>query len=582
MENPALLTPYGEALDPSCPLPEYPRPSLRRDSYLCLNGIWDYAIGKSGDLSEKPQGKIVVPFPPESALSGVGRTLRRGEYLMLTTTFSLPQGFLRDRLLLHVGASDQITEIFCNGVPVGSHEGGYLPMTFDLTRAYRSGENRLAVRVRDDLDLRFPTGKQRRPRGGIWYTPISGIWQTVWLESVPKERVESLRITASPDAGTVDLHITAATNLLSVSIHLDGEELFEGQSVEDARGGYTMRVTLPREKIRLWSPEEPTLYRVAVRTPTDRVESYFAFRTFRADGRRFLLNGKPYFPNGVLDQGYFSDGIYTPAHYDAYRNDILSMKRLGFNTLRKHIKIEPEIFYYLCDSLGMLVFQDMVNVGRYSFFKDTVLPFAGLRRRRPYVTVNAAQKENFRRTALAAVRLLEPHPSVVLYTIFNEGWGQFDGDGMYDLLRRADPTRVYDATSGWFAERRSDVQSEHIYFKPVRLVRREERPILLSEFGGYSLAVQGHRFGSGKPFGYRLCSDRESLERDLLALYEREVIGNLGQGLAGAIYTQLSDVEDECNGLWTYDRKVLKVSEQKLRPVMQKLYETFDKMQRNI
>ena len=565
-----LTTPYADGLDLSAPLPDYPRPAFRREAWLSLNGQWDYSIVRDGAIDAPPCGKLTVPFPIESALSGVGRPLRRGEYLILSRGFALPHDYAGKRILLHIGAADQVAEVFCNGAPVGRHTGGYLPMTFDITSAVRDGENLLAVRIRDDGGYALPSGKQRKKRGGIWYTPVSGVWQTVWLEPLSPCAVTGMTVVPDPASGRVRISLSGDFRRVKLTVGLGGEELLSlsGEEKDET-------FAIPSDRVRLWSPEEPTLYDLTVETEDDRVESYFAFRSFSTDGRRFLLNGAPYFPNGVLDQGYFSDGIYTPASYAAYRDDILAMKELGYNTLRKHIKIEPQIFYYLCDKLGMLVFQDMVNVGRYSFFKDTILPFSGFRRGKPYVNVNKSQQKVFRDHALETQKLLYPHPSVVLYTIFNEGWGQFDGDGMYDLLSSADPTRLYDATSGWFSERRSDVQSEHIYFKPVRVRRRGGRPVLLSEFGGYSLALEGHRFNTGSTFGYRNYRDAESFAAAVDALYRDEILPAVREGLAGAIYTQLSDVEDECNGLLTYDRRIRKLPKEAFRARMEEIYAAF-------
>lgn len=563
-----LLTPQGETLDRNDVLSGYPRPQLRRDSYLSLNGEWDYAI-RSCEApdggKDDTDGKILVPYPPESALSGVRRTLRRGECLYYRRAFTVPQSFLRDVTLLHLDAVDQKAEVWVNDCFVGCSEGGYLPVTLDISSAVHAGENRLTVQVRDDLDRTLPTGKQRRRRGGIWYTPVSGLWQSVWLESVSRGYIRGLTVTPDAVTGRVTVEIDSAADCFDLTLSCAGETLLHLRDVTSS-----VRLEIPADRRRLWSPEDPFLYDLTVTSPGDRVESYFALRTFEAKDGRFYLNGKPYFVNGLLDQGYFSDGIYTPASYDVFREDIAAAKRLGFNTLRKHIKIEPMMFYHLCDTMGMLVFQDMVNVGRYSFFKDTVLPFSGLCKKRPYINVGKTVQENFRCHARNTVRYFYNVPSVVAYTIFNEGWGQFDGDGMYRILKETDPTRVYDATSGWFRETLSDVASEHIYFKPI-VLKKEDKPIFVSEFGGYTLPLDGHRFNDKKTFGYKLFTDPAAFEKDFLRLYREEILGNLKNGLAGAVYTQLSDVEDECNGLLTYDRKVCKVDAARVKPLMDEI-----------
>ncbi|MEA5050013.1 MAG: glycoside hydrolase family 2 TIM barrel-domain containing protein [Oscillospiraceae bacterium] len=566
MLNYDLLTPYGERLDKNSVLPEYPRPQLRRDGWLNLNGEWDYAINRTGETGGAPAGRITVPFPLESCLSGVRRALEKDEWLIYTRTFDVPDDFLRDITLLHIGAVDQLCDVFLNGAPVGSHAGGYLPVTLDVSAAVRPGANELVVRVRDELSELYPTGKQRAKRGGIWYTPVSGIWQTVWLESVRRGYIRELRITPDIDRKCVDIEIDSEADSFGVTVRAAGAVLLATR--EDAR-----RFSLPitDAQLRLWSPEDPFLYELTVTAPDDTVSSYFAMRKFAAQGRRFFLNNKPYFINGLLDQGYFSDGIYTPASYDAYRDDILRMKALGFNTLRKHIKLEPMMFYHLCDTLGMLVLQDMVNIGRYSFLKDSGLPFAGFRRHIPYVNVNKRQRENFTAHSLAVARQLYSAPCVVYYTIFNEGWGQFPGDALYDALKAADPGRVYDTTSGWFHVGRTDVTSEHVYFRPIEL-RGSDRPLIVSEFGGYSFDCPGHIFNTEHHYGYRHYTDRQKLEDDFAALYENEILPAIRQaGLAGAIYTQVSDVEDETNGILTYDRRECKLDAGRILPLMRRV-----------
>lgn len=565
MLNYGMLTPYGKVLDIERVLPEYPRPQLVRDSYLNLNGRWGYSVNKTGDISGAPQESIVVPFPPESVLSGVRRESAKDEYLIYFKDFAVESGFIKDITLLHIGAADQSCEAFLNGIPVGQHEGGYLPFSFDVSGAIRAGSNSLVIRVRDGMNYSYPTGKQRKKRGGIWYTPVSGIWQTVWLESVSAGYVRDIRLTPDIDRRCVGIEIDSDSDSLEVTLTAGGRVISD--TVTDK---HSFELTITEAELNLWSPEQPFLYGLTVRAGADRVTSYFAMRKFTVGGRHFLLNNKPYFVNGLLDQGYFSDGIYTPASYDAYRDDIMSAKRLGFNTLRKHIKLEPMRFYFLCDTLGMLVLQDMVNVGRYSFFKDTILPFAGRRRGKPYINVNKKQREMFTSHCLATQKLLYNCPCVVYYTIFNEGWGQFDGDGLYSLLKDADPTRVYDATSGWFREKRSDVVSEHIYFKPIKL-SREDRTVIVSEFGGYSYNCPGHVFNTDKMFGYRKFSDLQAFGDAFAALYENEVLPNIKNGLAGAIYTQLSDVEDETNGILTYDRQVCKPQPDRVLPLMRRI-----------
>ncbi len=577
MLNYNLLTTYGEKLDEKNILPEYPRPQLKRNSYINLNGEWSYAINKTGDLHEERTGKILVPFPLESALSKTytdqPRILKKGEYLIYRRSFFIEHSFVRDITLLHIDAVDQAAEVFLNNILVGSIVGSYLPLVLDITKALKIGNNELVVRVRDDLSFDYPTGKQRKKRGGIWYTPISGIWQSVWLESVGSDYVKNIRFTPNIDTKTLSIEVDTIADTLGLEITYQGKPV-----VATTVFGTNTVVTFKDEDLHLWSPENPSLYDVKITTAKDKVTSYFAMRKFSAENGVFYLNNSPYFVNGLLDQGYFSDGIYTPASYRAYIDDIVSMKSLGFNTLRKHIKIEPMLFYHYCDTIGMLVFQDMLNVGKYSFFKDSVLPFSGCIKKPPLiVNVSRKKKQSFYLHSLATVDYLYSVPSVVYYTIFNEGWGQWDGDYMYTVLKRKDPSRVYDATSGWFFERFSDVHSNHIYFKKIKHPKRIKRPWIVSEFGGYSHSVEGHSFNLNGEFGYRIYNNRELFVKDFVKLFEDEVLFNIRHGLAGAIYTQVSDVEDETNGILTYDRKVLKLAPQDTKPIMDRIFEVYKK-----
>ena len=547
-----LFTPFAENAV-ATPWSEYPRPSLVRNSYLSLNGEWEIeAMGY--------KGRIQVPFPPESLLSGIGKDL--GEALIYQKRFTLPQDFNKGRVLIHLGAVDAEAEVSLNRRLVGYHEGGYLPFELDVTDVLTNGENLLEVRVIDRLDHDLPYGKQRKNRGGMWYTPISGIWQSVWLESVPCEHIERLEILPSLDS--VRISVIGGASRKRLILDDGGEYEFEGDSIE-------IRIDEPQH----WTPENPKLYNFQIECGDDTVRSYFALRTVEARDGRLLLNGKPYFFHALLDQGYFSDGIYTPATPEGYEFDILSAKRLGFNTLRKHIKIEPEIFYYYCDKHGMAVFQDLVNSGGYSFLIDTALPTIGLKKGISH-RATARRRERFEQDGLDTLSLLYNHPSVVYYTIFNEGWGQYDADRLFKKFKSADESRIYDSTSGWFFESESDVDSHHVYFKPVRL-KGKERPLVLSEFGGYSCKIEGHSFNLDKTYGYRFFDTATELEDALDRLYSEEIIPAVREGLCAAVLTQLSDVEDETNGLITYDRKIIKVSEEKMQSIAKRLKEAVAK-----
>ena len=453
---------------------------------------------------------------------------------------------------------DTEARVLLNNKELGCHEGGYLPFSFDATDVATEGENLIEVQVIDRLDKSLAYGKQRKKRGGMWYTPISGIWQSVWLESVPKEYVKGLEIL--PSLNSVKIKVFGGARCKRIILE-DGKVFeFDGDFAEIA-------IDSPQN----WTPENPKLYSFTLECGEDKVDSYFALRTIEAKDGKLLLNGKPYFFHGLLDQGYFSDGIYTPASPAGYEFDILQMKKLGFNTLRKHIKIEPEIFYYYCDKYGMAVFQDFVNSGSYSFIIDTALPTIGLKKGISH-RASARRRQSFESDGLDTIKTLYNHPSVLYYTIFNEGWGQYDADRLYKKFKAADESRIFDATSGWFAKKESDVDSHHVYFKPIRL-KMGHRPAVLSEFGGYSCKIENHCFNLKNNYGYKLLDTKEELEKALERLYLEEVLPAVKSGLCAAVLTQLSDVEDETNGLVTYDRQIVKVSEETMQGIAKRLLE---------
>ncbi len=551
-----LLTSLGENLNGK-EYDVYPRPSLVRNSFFSLNGEWELSINENNY-------KIIVPYPPESVLSGVERITTDKDTLVYKKIFALADGFINERVILHFGAVDSICSVYLNGTHLGEHIGGYNHFSFDITD-YLLKENILRVEVSDKLSSHtLPYGKQRYKRGGMWYTPISGIWQSVWLESVPKSYIKSLKI----DTGCDFAHITFdGIEAGAVCVEMPNRRVC--YPIEN--GTCYIQIEDPI----LWSPENPYLYYFTAQAGNDRISSYFALRTLdtrEINGiKRLCLNGEPYFFNAVLDQGYFSDGIYTPASPKEYENDILAMKNLGFNTLRKHIKVEADEFYYQCDKLGMVIFQDFVNNGKYSFLRDTALPTV-LTKKHPlwFSGRTKAQKEEFVSGMRETVNQLYNHPSICLWTIFNEGWGQFECDKMYLTLRELDHSRLIDATSGWFKGKLSDVESEHVYFKEVK-IKNSNLPILLSEFGGYSYKVDSHSANEKKTYGYKKFTDGAEFENALISLYENEIIPAIEKGLCGSVYTQLSDVEDETNGLLTYDRKVCKVNPERMREIAKRL-----------
>ena len=556
-----LSTRQAEQLD-GTPWLVYPRPQLRRENYINLNGLWDFAVNES-PLPPKFYGhQILVPFCPESDLSGIGEHPAENSHLWYRRTFPMPAYPQGGRVLLHIGAADQTLVCYLNRKRVGQHTGGYTNITLDIT-PYLEAENTLELCCQDDLtDKNQPYGKQTLTRGGMWYTPVSGIWQTVWLECVPENAIENLRIENRGYGVTI-----------SISPVMEGTVCVEGLGEFPLQEG---KVTICPENPRLWSPEDPYLYSFDIVTKTDKIESYFAIRSLETkivEGiPRLCLNGKPYFFHGLLDQGYWPDGLFTPASPECYAEDILAMKKLGFNTLRKHIKVEAEEFYYQCDKLGMIVFQDMVNNGDYKFLRDTALPTVGLQKRNDKnMHPDPEGRRIFLETMEATVRQLQNHPCIVYWTVFNEGWGQFDSDNVYRRLRKLDDTRFIDTTSGWFRRKNTDVESLHIYFGPWRRLKPAKKPLVLSEFGGHTYAVEGHVFNPDKAYGYKTCKTQAEYCQSVAELYRQRIIPMVKKGLCGAIYTQLSDVEDEINGLLTYDRKVCKVDEQTMREIAKDL-----------
>ncbi len=545
-----MITRAGETLTGE-PWQVYPRPQMRRGSYVNLNGVWDF-------VTRDYHGKIRVPFCPESRLSGINRHFAEGAELKYSRSFTLPENFLQGRVLLHLGAVDQRAEVYVNGKAAGSHIGGYEAFALDITELLQPEENILEIRCRDDLrEQALPYGKQVMNRGGMWYTPVSGIWQTVWLERVPEVYVQKL-------------HVENRGAMVAISI----EPALEGRITVAGLGEYPLingRVEISPENPHFWSPEDPYLYDFTVEVGEDRIDSYFAIRSLevREVGgyQRLCLNGKPYFFHGLLDQGYWPDGLFLPATPEGYAEDILAMKALGFNTLRKHIKVEPEEFYYQCDRLGMVVFQDMVNNGDYRFFRDTALPTIGIQTLPDkYMHRDPDSRRYFIEGMEAAVRQLKNHPCICYWTIFNEAWGQFDADRVCEHFRKLDDTRFIDATSGWFRRKNTDVDSRHVYFREIRL-KAGEKPLVLSEFGGFVYKESDHVYNPEKTYGYGICKTREDFAFKLRELYLMQVLPAVEKGLCAAIYTQVSDVEDEINGLMTYDRRVIKVTPEEMAPI---------------
>ena len=555
-----LLTPQGEALLESKALPWqcHPCPQCKRSRWLNLNGSWDFS-------APDYEGSITLPFCPESRLSGVERHFPEGCDLFYRRSVTLPEDWQGGRVLLHIDAADQHLSCWVNGKAVGRHRGGYDNILFDITDFLEGNVANLKLICRDDLkDTSLPYGKQVLPekRGGMWYTPVSGIWQSVWLEWVPETYVQKLHIENR-----------------GASVTITTEPALDGQITVKELGQFPLengRAVISPKEPHLWSPEDPYLYEFTLEAGQDRIESYFALRSLETKTvngyPRLCLNGKPYFFHGLLDQGYWPEGLLTPPAPESYEYDILAMKKLGFNTLRKHIKVEMEHFYYLCDKLGMVVFQDMVNNSHYSFFKDTALPTVGLQKcndRRKHR--DPVSRTNFLLSMEAVTLQLKNHPCILYWTIFNEGWGQFDSDAVYEQFLALDDSRWIDSTSGWFRRRKTQVDSRHVYFRKVKLSGDGKKPLVLSEFGGKTYKAEGHVFNPEKSYGYGGCQTPEALTQALISLYRDEILPCVKKGLCAAIYTQVSDVEDEINGLVTYDRRVEKVDAQDLLPLAEAL-----------
>lgn len=594
-----LYTRWGKNLDRDHVLEEYPRPLLMREDYQILNGWWDYAFTIDYKRPQQYEGRILVPFSPETALSGAGRQLKPDEYLWYRRNFDLP-GWDREkgqnRILLHFGAVDQSCEVRINGHKVKRHTGGYLPFEVDISRYAQESANELIVAVKDLSDTSYHSkGKQKLNAGGMFYTAQSGIWQTVWLEKVPETYIKEIktvpdiekkliRIKVSSSYSTDKKNVDKLSRNLPIEIKIRKPGLYPDPvvkpsqiSTEDMLETAVQAVSdkwieIPIESISLWNCETPYLYYFEVKLGDDRAISYFAMRKFSLETKvheefpRICLNGEVQFQNGVLDQGYWPESLYTPPSDAAMIFDIREMKKTGFNMVRKHLKIEPQRWYYHCDRLGIVVWQDMVNGGSYYkhwfvTYGATLLSWLRIPMRDVYPRLLSREAKagrlEFIREMKETIRLLGNHPSIAAWVIFNEGWGQFQTEDMTRIVRRLDPNRLIDQASGWFDQGGGDFSSLHNYFFKLFIRPERERASVLSEFGGYSYREPGH-CAKEKLYGYGICKNKKDLEKRFLERWSG-VRNLIPQGLSASIYTQWTDVEEEVNGVFTYDREVRKI-----------------------
>ena len=585
-----LYTVWGSEIKPDKVLAEYPRPQLRRKTYTMLNGYWNYNITKDMVKPTYYDGEILVPFSPESILSGVNRQLKPGEILWYERPLIIEEKHQGKRLILHFGAVDQICEVMINYNSVTQHIGGYIPFSIDITDYIIEGGNLLTVIVKDASDTSYHSrGKQKLKRGGMFYTAQSGIWQSVWMEWVADIHIRALKITPLVDKSMVRVTIDLSQPLVyrnnkqaSVrgrQISKNQENIFRVEIFDHGTKVHTFAskestMDIPIKDFQYWSPQNPYLYDMVIWAGEDVVESYFAMRKIevkedKEGTKRIYLNNEPYFQNGLLDQGYWPDGLYTPPSDEAMIFDIEKAKALGFNMLRKHIKIEPLRWYYHCDRLGMLVWQDMVNGGgRYNKLLVGYLPtlFPGIadlikdKHYRLFGRRNEEGRNQWIRECEETTKLLYNNPSIVVWVPFNEAWGQFDANKATALIRSFDDTRLINQASGWYDQKGGDLRGIHNYFHPLKYTSdKNGRAVVLSEFGGYACYIPEHSFSS-KIYGYRIYKNAKELEEALEKLYREDIRRLKKEGLSAVVYTQLSDVEDEVNGIFTYDRKVCKLS----------------------
>lgn len=574
-----IKTEWADKVDPQNVLPEYPRPIMERQQWLNLNGLWDYAITKKdAPLPKTFDGKILVPFAIESSLSGVGKTVKADQSLWYERKFQIPEDWKGKNVLLNFGAVDWKAEVFVNGNKIGEHTGGYTPFSFNITKNLKDGENSLAVRVWDSTGNGLPRGKQLDKPRGIFYTSVSGIWQTVWLEPVSASHISGLKITPDLDSSSFDIRVDSDDKSATATIKV----LDNGKVVAQTTAAANKTANIPVKNPKLWWPKSPFLYDLEITLSNkggeqvDSVKSYAAMRKFsiakhgRFGGVDFTLNNKKFFTFGPLDQGWWPDGLYTAPTDEALKFDIQRTKDLGFNSIRKHVKVEPARWYTHCDRLGMVVWQDMPSMfGEGDGWQPRGF-FQGEER-----TVSKKFEETYRKEWKEIMESLHSYPCIAIWVPFNEAWGQFKTKEITEWTKSMDPSRLVNSASGGNYFDCGDIVDSHDYGNPIMYMFNNQKVNVVGEYGGIGCAVDGHLWVKDKNWGYGKMRSQEEVTKRFVELTNR-FIDMTKYGCFGAIYTQTTDVEIEVNGLFTYDRKVLKVDEEKVREVNQKLSNIFN------
>lgn len=574
-----IKTEWADKVDPQNVLPEYPRPIMERPQWLNLNGLWDYAITKKdAPLPKTFDGKILVPFAIESSLSGVGKTIKADQSLWYERKFQIPEDWKGKNVLLNFGAVDWKAEVFVNGNKIGEHTGGYTPFSFNITKNLKDGENSLAVRVWDSTGNGLPRGKQIENPRGIFYTSVSGIWQTVWLEPVSASHISGLKITPDLDSSSFDIKVDSDDKSATATIKV----LDNGKVVAQTTAAANKTANIPVKNPKLWWPNSPFLYDLEITLSNkggeqvDSVKSYAAMRKFsiakhgRYSGVDFTLNNKKFFTFGPLDQGWWPDGLYTAPTDEALKFDIQRTKDLGFNSIRKHVKVEPARWYTHCDRLGIVVWQDMPSMfGEGGGWQPRGF-FQG-----EEITVSKKFEETYRKEWKEIMESLHSYPCIAIWVPFNEAWGQFKTKEITEWTKSMDPSRLVNSASGGNYFDCGDIVDSHDYGNNSMYLFNNQKVNVVGEYGGIGCAVDGHLWVKDKNWGYGKMRSQEEVTKRFVELTNR-FIDMTKYGCFGAIYTQTTDVEIEVNGLFTYDRKVLKVDEEKVREVNQKLSNIFN------